>query len=168
MIIRLASATDTERFGEIIGRSLRNGDVLSLDGELGAGKTTMTRGIARGMGIKTPVSSPTFTLLMEHDAADGCLTLYHADAYRLEKDTDWYDQGFAEYAEQPDSALIVEWGERVAAALPPTTIRLCLTYDAEEENARTLVFCGSAEQADRFRTWKTQFREEVSDDHFGE
>ena len=80
---RLETAADTQAFGERLGAALEAGDVVILDGPLGAGKTTFTQGVARGMGVKGRVTSPTFVIAREHRSAVGGPTLVHVDAYRL-------------------------------------------------------------------------------------
>lgn len=80
---RLETAADTQAFGEEIGRALEAGDVVILDGPLGAGKTTFTQGLARGLGVKGRVTSPTFVIAREHRSLDDGPALIHVDAYRL-------------------------------------------------------------------------------------
>ena len=80
---RLETAADTQAFGEEIGRALEAGDVVILDGPLGAGKTTFTQGLARGLGVKGRVTSPTFVIAREHRPLDDGPALIHVDAYRL-------------------------------------------------------------------------------------
>ena len=87
------SPEQTDEFGRLLAGNLRPGDVVSLDGDLGAGKTALTRGLAAGLGCLVPVSSPTFTLLIEHPADIGGLALYHFDAYRLEGSDDFCEIG---------------------------------------------------------------------------
>ena len=115
---------DPERTREIgmhLGRGTRPGDLILLHGDLGAGKTTFTQGIARGMEIEEPVQSPTFTLVNEHDgrASDGSpLRLYHLDLYRLAGEADLESFGFEQYLAPVDGVAVVEWPERAAAVLP--------------------------------------------------
>src|SRR5471030_524953 len=106
--MRLSTAAEGEtiRLGELIGRSLRAGDVVLLYGELGAGKTTMVRGLARGVGYRGRVSSPTFALA--HVYRGKRLTLHHLDLYRLKKgETD--ELGLDELLNDPRGAVVVEW-----------------------------------------------------------
>lgn len=100
---------------------MQKGDVLSFTGGLAAGKTTITRGIARALGIQDAITSPTFCIVSEYSAP--CLTLYHIDAYRLENGNDFEDLGLDADALE-EGICVVEWGERVASALPKRTIRV--------------------------------------------
>jgi tRNA threonylcarbamoyladenosine biosynthesis protein TsaE len=106
--VRLVASVEVEtvRLGELIGRSLRAGDVVLLQGELGAGKTTLVRGIARAVGYRGRVSSPTFALA--HVYRGKRLTLHHLDLYRLKKgQTD--ELGLDELLNDPRGAVVVEW-----------------------------------------------------------
>jgi len=102
------SPEETEAAGESLGRRLRIGDLVLLKGELGAGKTTFVRGIARGTGATVPVASPTFQLVRIYP---GRLQLAHVDLYRLEKGDELRDLGLEELLEA--GAVVVEWGERI-------------------------------------------------------
>ena len=112
------SAEATESIGQELAKYLRSGDILTLDGDLGAGKTALTRGIARGLGLTSHVSSPTFTIVMEHPAEkDGQLSLFHFDVYRLVNGDDFLDSGLDEYFDQK-GVSVLEWGKIVADVLP--------------------------------------------------
>ena len=102
------SPADTEREGMLLGERLRAGDVVLLTGELGAGKTTFVRGVARGTGSNAPVASPTFQLVRIYP---GRLRLAHVDLYRVENDAELRDLGLEELA--TEGAVVVEWGERL-------------------------------------------------------
>ena len=103
-----SSPAETEEAGERLGGRLRSGDVVLLTGELGAGKTTFVRGVARGTGSHAPVASPTFQLVRVYP---GRVQLAHVDLYRVEKNTELRDLGLEELAGQ--GAVVVEWGERL-------------------------------------------------------
>ena len=103
-----SSAAETETLGEHLGKRLRTGDVVLLTGELGAGKTTFVRGVARGAGSAAPVASPTFQLVRVYP---GHLQLAHVDLYRIERDTELSDLGLEELAGQ--GAVVIEWGDRL-------------------------------------------------------
>jgi tRNA threonylcarbamoyladenosine biosynthesis protein TsaE len=103
-----ASAAETEAIGERLGERLRPGDTVLLRGELGAGKTTFVRGLARGAGSAAPVASPTFQLVRVYA---GRLQLAHVDLYRIEHNTELGDLGLEELADQ--GALVIEWGDRL-------------------------------------------------------
>ena len=106
MKLVLAAEAETIRLGEIFGRSLRAGDLVLLYGELGAGKTTLVRGMARAVGYRGRVSSPTFALA--HVYRGKRLTLHHLDLYRL-KDGDTAELGLDELLHDPRGAIVVEW-----------------------------------------------------------
>lgn len=103
------SAAETERAGTRLGERLQPGDVVLLTGELGAGKTTFVRGVARGTGSSADVASPTFQLVRVYP---GRVQLAHVDLYRVESSAELRDLGLEELAEQ--GAVVVEWGERLA------------------------------------------------------
>jgi tRNA threonylcarbamoyladenosine biosynthesis protein TsaE len=106
--LETSSPEETEAAGEELGRRLRRGDLVLLRGELGAGKTTFVRGIARGCGSAAPVASPTFQLVRIYP---GRLQLAHLDLYRLERGDELRDLGLEELLDQ--GAVVVEWGDRI-------------------------------------------------------
>jgi tRNA threonylcarbamoyladenosine biosynthesis protein TsaE len=106
--LETSSPEETEAAGEELGRRLRQGDLVLLKGELGAGKTTFVRGIARGCGSAAPVASPTFQLVRIYP---GRLQLAHVDLYRLEKGDELRDLGLDELLDV--GAVVVEWGDRM-------------------------------------------------------
>ena len=105
-----SSPAETEHAGQRLGERLQSGDVVLLTGELGAGKTTFVRGVARGTGSDAPVASPTFQLVRLYP---GRLQLAHVDLYRVENSSELRDLGLEELAGQ--GAVVVEWGERLEA-----------------------------------------------------
>jgi len=119
---RLAGAEATEALGELLGAALEAGTLLALDGELGTGKTTLVRGLARGLGVRDAVSSPTFTRMR---ALEGRLPLYHFDAWRAGG-----EELFAEGADflAGDGVAVVEWAERVEGLLPHPRVALRLGH----------------------------------------
>lgn len=124
LLLTTASVEETEAFGARLGALLRSGDVVLLEGELGAGKTALTRGVARGAGSTELVNSPTFVLVNEYD---GPLPLFHADLYRLDGAEQVAELELGEYAH--DGALIVEWPERAeGGALPAEHLLLLLEH----------------------------------------
>lgn len=104
------SPVDTERFGFEWGRQARHGLVIALSGDLGAGKTQLVRGLARGLGATARVHSPTFTLVNEYPG--GRLKLFHLDLYRLETPEQIHGAGLEEFL-QPDGVAVIEWAERL-------------------------------------------------------
>ena len=108
------NAGETHALGQRLGAVLRAGDVVVLDGELGTGKTVLAKGIAVALGIDEPVVSPTFTVVREYDAPT---PLVHVDVYRLDRLQELHDLGFDDLV-GGDAVTVVEWGDRVSAALP--------------------------------------------------
>lgn len=125
------SARQTRSLGQRLGALLEPGDVVLLSGELGAGKTTFVQGIAQGIGFAGSVSSKSFVLLGEYR---GCITLYHADLYRLEDPQQVLDLGLEEVC--ADGALVVEWPERAPGALPDEHLLVC--FEVVSANRRRL------------------------------
>lgn len=113
-MINLNNLEETEKFGIFLGENLRPGDVVCLNGDLGAGKTTLTKSIAKGLGIDDYVTSPTFTIVNEYY---GDINLYHIDTYRLDDKIDVEYLGFDEYF-YSDGVTIVEWADKIRDALP--------------------------------------------------
>ncbi len=113
-MISLNNLKETEKFGIFLGENLKPGDVVCLNGDLGAGKTTLTKSIAKGLGIDDYVTSPTFTIVNEYY---GKTDLYHIDTYRLDDKIDVDYLGFDEYF-YSDGVTIVEWAEKIRDALP--------------------------------------------------
>ncbi|WP_042141875.1 tRNA (adenosine(37)-N6)-threonylcarbamoyltransferase complex ATPase subunit type 1 TsaE [Paucisalibacillus sp. EB02] len=125
-IIETYSAEDTKSLAEKLATILKPGDVLTLEGDLGAGKTTFTKGIATGLGINRTLSSPTFTIVKEYE---GTIPLYHMDVYRLEGSDE--DIGFDEYF-HGDGIAVVEWAQFIEDYLPPERLNISIKYLDEE------------------------------------
>ncbi|CAB4244562.1 tRNA threonylcarbamoyladenosine biosynthesis protein TsaE [Methylacidimicrobium sp. AP8] len=115
-----ASPEETERFGRRLGEGALPGTVFALYGELGAGKSTLVRGIARGIGVWDPVTSPTFTLV--HEYKSGRLPLIHVDLYRLEDPREAAALHLEEFWSDP-VLVAIEWPEKIEELLPPRTER---------------------------------------------
>ncbi|GIV00063.1 MAG: tRNA (adenosine(37)-N6)-threonylcarbamoyltransferase complex ATPase subunit type 1 TsaE [Actinomycetota bacterium] len=131
-LLEAPTAEDTRAIGSALADLLRPGDALALTGELGAGKTTLVQGIARGLGYAGAVVSPTFTLVREYR---GRLRLYHVDVYRLERVQDAIDLAFEEMLDG-DGVLVVEWGDAVEQLLPPEHLLVELTVPGPDERRR--------------------------------
>jgi tRNA threonylcarbamoyladenosine biosynthesis protein TsaE len=128
------SESETLAVGSHLAQALPNGAIVSLEGTLGAGKSVLVRGIAAGLGIDPDaVTSPTFTLWQTYQ---GTRELHHLDAYRLKDATQFFDLGAEELFQSP-GLVVIEWGEKVRAALPPDHYRVMISID--EEAHRTIV-----------------------------
>lgn len=121
-VVTTDSAEATLALGARLGPLLSAGDVVLLSGDLGAGKTQLTKGIAEGLGVGEPVTSPTFNILLVHE---GRLPLYHFDLYRLERADELEDLDYFGTLEA-DGASVVEWGDRFADARPDDAIEVTL------------------------------------------
>lgn len=124
---------DTINLGKKIGEKLKKGDVVALDGSLAAGKTYLTKGIAKGLGIQEDITSPTFTLISEYS---GRFNLYHMDVYRLEGVEDFLDLGTEEML-YGDGVCVIEWSKKVKQALPKNTIYIDIMVNYD--NSRKII-----------------------------
>lgn len=130
MKIILDSLEKTKSFGFLLGKLLKGKMVVCLNGDLGAGKTTITKSIARGMGIKAIVTSPTFTIVNEYT---GSPNLYHIDTYRLTEGIDTDYLGFDEYF-YSDGVTIIEWADKIKNSLPEEYLNINIkVYDKNRE-----------------------------------
>ena len=129
------SASETRALGEQLASGLRPGDTVILEGELGAGKSELARGIARGLGVTETVTSPSFTILNVYES--GRCPLYHFDWYRLESEEELYELGMDEYL-SGDGIAVVEWAERCPDAVPEDCIRIRREATGEETRQITV------------------------------
>ncbi len=129
--------TQTEQFAQTLAEKLMGGEVIAFRGDLGAGKTCFTRGLAKGLGYNGVVNSPTFALVNEY--IGGRLNLYHFDMYRVENWGDLYSTGFFEYIDM-GGVVAAEWSENIDGALPDNTIYI--TIEKIDENTRNIKICG--------------------------
>ena len=147
------SEPQTEAIGRAIGQAARPGDVVALVGDLGAGKTCLTRGIAEGMGIHEPVTSPTFILVAEYRTARG-FPLYHADCYRFEKATvEAAAIGLDELMEGT-GLCVIEWADRIESLLPPDHLTVTLTPGSPDERHIDFSPTGPNARALLWATWE--------------
>ena len=128
------SPIETEKVGEALGKALQPGSILAYEGDLGAGKTAFTRGLARGLGAKEQVTSPTYTIVNEY--LSGRLPLFHFDMYRLASSDDLWDIGWEDYLER-GGVCAVEWSENVADAMEDV-ITVCIRKTGEESRQITI------------------------------
>lgn len=143
MIFKTNSPEQTEKIGQTMAAYLRAGDVIAFFGDLGAGKTAFTRGLARGLGISDRITSPTYTIVNEYP--DGRLPLFHFDMYRLTDEEELFDIGWEDYLAR-GGVCAVEWSENVERALTDA-IRVSITR-ADGENERTIEIDGGERFAD--------------------
>lgn len=136
MELLLADEQETHDLGLRLGKALRGGSVIELVGDVGAGKTTLTRALARGMGITAAIQSPTFTINNLYDTPNR-LRLSHYDFYRL-TDAGVMADELTETIDDKDTVTVVEWGDIIADVLPKD--RLTITFVSTSETARRLSF----------------------------
>ncbi|MCS7260679.1 MAG: tRNA (adenosine(37)-N6)-threonylcarbamoyltransferase complex ATPase subunit type 1 TsaE [Anaerolineae bacterium] len=128
------SEAQTRRLGARLGELLQGGEVIALQGALGSGKTRWVQGLAQGLGVQEPVTSPTFTLIHEYH---GRHTLYHIDMYRITQLAEALDLGLEDYL-YGDGVCVIEWAERIAAALPRDHLWITL-YHLDETKRRIVM-----------------------------
>jgi len=142
--ITLDGLKETQDFGLKLGSILRGGEVICFIGDLGAGKTILTKSIAKGLGVKDYVTSPTFTLINEYK---GRVPLYHFDVYRLEGVEDILDLGFEEYF-YSKGVTIIEWGNKIERALPEDVLTIEMKMGSHIDE-RILYIHSSGEKSNR-------------------
>lgn len=133
------SAAETRALGARLAELLQSGDVVLLEGELGAGKSEFARGVARGLGITGPVPSPSFTILNAYD--EGRIPLYHFDWYRIEDPEEIREMGMDEQL-GGDGAALIEWSEKAEECLPERALRVRLRVIDGETREITFEPCG--------------------------
>jgi tRNA threonylcarbamoyladenosine biosynthesis protein TsaE len=127
------SPTETQALGARLGAMVEAGDIIALEGELGAGKTCLAQGIGQGMGVQDPIISPTFTLIREYQGV--CLPLFHIDCYRLESLSEAWALGLDDYF-YDDGVCVIEWAERLEGLLPEEHLWVHIKW--VDENCRRL------------------------------
>ena len=142
MIFETNSPEETERIGQALAQILTPGTVIAFEGDLGAGKTAFTRGLARGLGCGEPVTSPTYTIVNEY--LSGKMPLFHFDMYRLTCADDLFDIGWDDYLDR-GGICAVEWSENVAEALEDPIL---VSIRKTGENSRTITITGGDSLAD--------------------
>ena len=142
MIFTTSSPAQTEAVGEKLGKVLKSGTVIAYRGDLGAGKTAFTRGLARGLGCTESVTSPTYTIVNEY--LTGRMPLFHFDMYRLRSAEDLWDIGWEDYLDR-GGVCAVEWSENVEDAMEDTIL---VTIEKTGEEARRITIEGGVILAD--------------------
>lgn len=135
MTVITNSKTETMQLGFDLAQTLRPGTVLAFYGDLGAGKTTFTKGLAAGLGISDPITSPTYTIVNEYETGE--TPLIHFDMYRLGSADDLFEIGWDDYLER-GAILAVEWSEHVEAALPSHTVRVRIEQSGDTQRVITI------------------------------
>lgn len=144
-MIEVQSDTEMQQFGEKIGRLLVGGEVIELIGDVGAGKTTLVRGLARGMGVTETVQSPSFTINRVYDANNSQL-LVHYDFYRLH-DAGIMANELAEALSDTKTSVVIEWADAVESVLPAD--RLTITISSPTETSRQTVITSGGEKSQK-------------------
>ena len=134
------SPEETEKLGCRLGERLAPGAVVAFTGDLGAGKTAFTRGLARGLGCRGRVTSPTFTIVNEYE---GAIPLFHFDMYRLANSDDLFDIGWEDYLTR-GGVCAVEWSEQVADALPEDAVTVTLARHPDHDGWRIITVEGGS------------------------
>ena len=138
--------------GQKLGRLLNSGDIIVLSGDLGAGKTTLTKGIAKGLGITDYITSPTFTIVNEYDS--GRLKLNHFDVYRVSDPDEIYAIGFDDYIFS-DAVSIIEWANYIEEILPKDFLHIYIEKDLEKgEDYRKITITPYGERYDYIKELK--------------
>jgi len=145
LILKSHSAEETRRIGASLAQQLRANDVVLLLGDMGAGKSELTRGIARGLGVTGYVTSPTFTILQVHE--EGRLPLYHFDWYRLESAEELYELAMDEYL-QNGGVAVVEWPCRAPEAVPACRLEVEITPLGDTDRALRFTPVGGFRELD--------------------
>ena len=141
LVIETHQPTETRQWGERLGRALRPGDVVALIGDLGTGKTTLTQGIAQGLGIDaSSVTSPSFVLMKEYRA--GRIPLYHIDVYRLDGVPEMQRMGYEDYL-TPQSVAVIEWAQKLGSILPSEHLAVELEHADESVRRVTIRAVGA-------------------------
>lgn len=131
------SSKDTNRLAERIAASVKPGQVIALKGDLGSGKTTFTKGVAKTLGIKQHITSPTFLIVKTYDVPQEKIKkLYHLDLYRLQSEKEIEEIGITEILRDPHGIVIIEWAERMGTLLPKD--RIDIEFEYIDENKRKI------------------------------
>ena len=136
------SVSETEEIGALLAAKLHRGSVVAYRGGLGMGKTAFTRGLAKGLGCRGRVTSPTFTIVNEYS---GKTPLFHFDMYRLDDSDALFDIGWEDYLER-GGVCAVEWSENVADALPDDTVYVTIARHETEDDWRRITITGGEEK----------------------
>lgn len=140
------SPEETADIAAIFGQKIREGTVVGLVGDLGAGKTLFVQSLAKTLGVEGDVTSPSFSLM---NIYEGICPIVHFDLYRLEREEELEDIGFFEYTDEPEGLVLVEWPDKFPDAMPEEYVLVEIAY-GEEKNERRLTFRGIGEECEEF------------------
>ena len=129
MVKETLSEKETYELGEMLGKSAKQGDIFTLEGDLGVGKTVFTKGLAKGLGVKEDVSSPTFTIVQEYE--DGRLPFYHFDVYRIGDIEEMDEIGYEDYI-YGDGVCLIEWANLIEEILPKKRTEVRIEKDLDK------------------------------------
>jgi len=138
--VKTSNAIETIKIGKQLGKLIKNYheqiNTIHLQGDLGSGKTTISKGIMEGIGYSGLVKSPTFAIVEVYDSAE--LTIFHFDLYRLNSEKELLEIGFQDYLDQQNSISIFEWPQNGGSTLPPPCIEISLNSDENNQNSRLI------------------------------
>ena len=156
--LKINNINETINIGKLIGKNLNKSVIIALDGDMGCGKTHLTKGIAMGLNIKNNITSPTFKLINEY--YDGTLPLYHFDVYRLNSLDELFLIGFNDYIKN-DGVKIIEWASNIREALPKNTNYINIFKVPTKDNERIIEFNFSNEYIEVLTIILNDFKKEV-------
>lgn len=128
---KIKNENETRDFGLSLGRKLQAGDIVAIIGDLGAGKTTLTKSIAEGLGVREMITSPTFTIVQEYHS--GRAPLYHFDVYRIEDLEEMYELGYEEYF-FGKGISVIEWADKIIELIPEKSVIIEIAYGSDINN----------------------------------
>ncbi len=131
------SESETQKIAESMAEQFKDGGVIALVGDLGAGKTTFVQGLATGLGIKDKVISPTFVLMRQHQIPNTSTVFYHLDLYRLDEPVDIIGIGLKDLFENPENIILIEWAEKLGDNLPKQAT--LINIEKLDENSRKII-----------------------------
>lgn len=135
--VRVKNEEEVEALGFSLAKRFKKGDVAALIGDLGTGKTTLSKAIAKGLGVSELVTSPTFTIVQEYKS--GRLPLYHFDVYRIESEEEMFDLGYEEYF-FGDGVCIVEWADQILSLIPSESVIIEIEYSDDPEKPEARIY----------------------------
>lgn len=135
--ILIKNQQDTRQFGRRLGESATPGTIIAMIGDLGTGKTTLSKAIAEGLGVQELITSPTFAIVQQYDS--GRLPFYHFDVYRIGDSEEMYELGYEEYF-FGQGVTVVEWADQIMSLIPKGTLTIHLTYGDNLENPEERIY----------------------------